>query len=264
MGVLKPKIESHIKLVDAVKDFISGKGGLPDFGQGRFEHQAYKYALVVDALYDKIDQIIDSGKKEAGQSGFPVACSAGCSYCCSQPVQMIFPEVFLIGEYLNSNTDVKARFMKKYPEWRKKVDPAAYELSMQALRMQHRMPADNEMDSIISLFYKGNRPMPCPFLEKDMCDIYPARPMNCRQLMASGNPEDCNKKVLSNIVRFHSLDDFVNVKMSPAMHAISLNLGLDAIAMLDSAVTAREYVVNGQKYVEFYVRNASLAAQKPL
>lgn len=264
MGVLKPKVESHVKLVNAVNDFIYGKGGLPDFGQGRFEHQAYKYALVVDALYDKIDQIIDVGKKEAEQKGFPVTCSAGCSHCCSQPVQMMFPEVFLMGEYLNSNPEIKARFLKKYPEWRSKVDPAAYEASMLALRMQHRMPTDGEMDYIISLFYKRNNPIPCPFLEKDMCDIYPARPMNCRQLMTSGDPEDCNKKVLSNIVRFHSLDDFVNVKMSPAIHSISYNLGLDAIAMLDSALTAREYIVGGQKYIEFYVTNASRMAQKPL
>jgi Fe-S-cluster containining protein len=258
MGVLQAKVESHVKLVRAVNDFIYGKGGLPDFGKGRFEHQAYKYALVVDVLYGTVDSIIESAKEVMAGKGTPVTCSSGCSACCYQPVGVSFPEVFLIAEYLNMRPDAKERFLKKYSDWRERIDFKAYEAHMNDLQARIMLarsmePAVDGVGSAVDVFYRG-APVACPFLEKESCDIYPARPLNCRQMLTVSDSKNC-KTGAGLMLGIEGLDAFATLRFAPAMMHIFGDLGIDDYVTANVPVIVNEFLVNGKKYIDFYASN---------
>lgn len=256
MSWLEPKIEAHEKLVQAINDFLEDKTQeLPNLGQGNFERQAYKYALAVHTAADAIDSILEKNIKTAEKKGTSVTCTAGCSYCCSQPVGIQFPEVFHIAEYLSQNTDKKERFLKKYPSWRKNIDLTSYEMLMNAVMTGKIPPKMAGIESAVKNFYKHDI-LPCPFLENNLCEIYPARPFVCRKHYALSDPENCRNNSKTAYAIFGDLD-LLDTRIAPVMVHIMKNLGIDALAMCNAPLTVRAFLANGKDYVDFYAKSAS-------
>lgn len=87
----------------------------------------------------------------------PLACEAGCDFCCHLRVMATAPEVFALLDYLRANLDEEAF--------------AAFEERVEATDRQLReLPADRILRTNI----------PCPALVEGFCSGYPARPLNCR------------------------------------------------------------------------------------
>lgn len=87
----------------------------------------------------------------------PLACQAGCDFCCHLRVMATAPEVFALLDFLLENLD--------------EVAFAAFE---QRLGETDRRLRDLSADEIL----RTN--IPCPALVDGVCSGYAARPLNCR------------------------------------------------------------------------------------
>ncbi|WP_374446896.1 YkgJ family cysteine cluster protein [Stella sp.] len=96
----------------------------------------------------------------------PVACRAGCNYCCHQVVSARAAEIFLL-----------ARAIAALPEDRR-----------QALTGRIRAAAAATAGMAVAERHRRN--LPCPVLEDGRCALYAERPLACRAF-ASTDAEAC-------------------------------------------------------------------------
>ncbi|WP_320172181.1 YkgJ family cysteine cluster protein [Maridesulfovibrio sp.] len=89
---------------------------------------------------------------------FSIACSAGCSYCCSSHISVMPQEAFNIGLYLART--VSADDFE--------------ELANQCSEIASGL-ADTSVEDFAAGYFR-----PCPFLRDDKCSIYDVRPIVCR------------------------------------------------------------------------------------
>lgn len=87
----------------------------------------------------------------------PLACRAGCDFCCHLRVMATAPEVFALLDYLRAQLDEAA-----FRDFERRVDATDRQL--------RSLPADKVLRTNI----------PCPALVEGYCSGYPARPLNCR------------------------------------------------------------------------------------
>lgn len=149
-------------------------------GIEQFAHQAalraaqtgepQRFAKLADRL-----RVLTNSEISKVQAVSPApACKAGCSWCCHRLVVATLPEIYAIaGEVLAWEEDRRATFKDKLR--RHDQTMAAY----------WRYESDE---------YKE----PCPFLERDLCTIYEARPISCQSL-SSYDPEDCRIRMETGI-----------------------------------------------------------------
>lgn len=128
-----------------------------------------------EKTYKYIDYFIDLLITEANKQNTPVECRKGCAKCCYQPVFMLPYEAIFIIRFLNKYykekiTDIKLMCEKKH-----------------------------NITSVLSPNKLLSHRQECPFLRKNTCIIYPARPMACRIYLSYSqkscensfnNPED--------------------------------------------------------------------------
>ncbi|BBK40594.1 hypothetical protein STVA_06140 [Allostella vacuolata] len=98
----------------------------------------------------------------------PVACRAGCNYCCHQVVSARAAEIFLL-----------ARAVRALP-------PDA------AGPMAARIRAAAETTRDMAVAERHRRNLPCPILEDGRCRLYADRPLACRAF-ASTDLEACRR-----------------------------------------------------------------------
>lgn len=112
----------------------------------RVAPRACKTAALIGRVFD-----LTLRKLPAAQRQQPLACTAGCTYCCHNMVMATAPEVFLAARELRSRYD-KA----------------------------HLASVAGRCDAVGQAREAGARP-PCPLLEADRCSVYSARPAVCRK-----------------------------------------------------------------------------------
>ena len=95
----------------------------------------------------------------------PIACRAGCAYCCSLKVVVTAPEAIQIADWLRANRDERA-----LSELRARV--AATDDRTHGMTVQQRLEAR----------------IPCPLLESNLCSVHEVRPLVCR----GGNSYDAD------------------------------------------------------------------------
>lgn len=105
----------------------------------------------------------------------PVACKAGCNFCCFNQVEVTPPEALLIGHYVEQHFSAEAK------------EKLAGRLTES---MQLRSGKDKaELAQI-------RQENPCPLLEDGHCAVYSVRPLVCRA-MHSLNAEKCERDMAS-------------------------------------------------------------------
>jgi Fe-S-cluster containining protein len=108
------------------------------------------------ALTSKLDERLGSALSHARGLGAPVACKAGCSFCCRHRVTITPHEAIALFRYLRS----------QIPE------EAANAIASQVLANAERIGPMSEIE------HRAAR-IPCAFLVDDRCSAYPARPAIC-------------------------------------------------------------------------------------
>lgn len=87
----------------------------------------------------------------------PLACEAGCDFCCHLRVMATAPEVFALLDYLRAT-----------------LDDEAFAAFTERVETTDRQLRELHPDRIL----RTN--IPCPALSEGVCSGYPARPLNCR------------------------------------------------------------------------------------
>lgn len=97
---------------------------------------------------------VDGVTQAAAARGVKSDCRAGCSHCCSAPVEALPAEVFAVARALQGQ--------------------GAEEHTRLIARLQHHAQLTQEGAHI-------DRTVDCPFLEDQLCSIYALRPATCRK-----------------------------------------------------------------------------------
>lgn len=102
----------------------------------------------------------------------PVACCAGCWFCCTQRVQASVPEILRVATYIQENwtPDQIGELMTRIESYRSKL-------------------AARETNSAIRTFRQV-----CPLLLDQKCSVWSARPLVCRGY-GSFNASDCEARM---------------------------------------------------------------------
>jgi Fe-S-cluster containining protein len=157
---------------------------------------------------------------ELVQSDTPLACRAGCSYCCRHlVVGTSAPEVFIIALYLTS-------------------PHAAVPLPVIWQRLEEHV---SKTRGVVNRDRGGVR-MECPFLIEHQCSIYPVRPLLCRGYN-SYSIEECREHhdrypeetKVSKCVPYFELPKAVDTGMRMAL----VELGLGGAAPLELVAAVR-------------------------
>jgi Fe-S-cluster containining protein len=138
---------------------------------------------LVQPMHKLFDKIVDWKLSQS-----PVTCKKGCSKCCNQLIPLSAVEVLYLNRLL-------ASFPKKMQQRIKGK-----------IRRIKRMLRQESMPYLLKDIYSDpgfertyfELGIPCPFLEKGSCSIYPQRPFVCREYHVCSPPSLCadpfNKK----------------------------------------------------------------------
>jgi len=136
--------------------------------------------LVLEEIYARF---------EAWSSPLSLACSRGCAACCTQDVTMTALEGELIYDFIgrrNKEMWLAEKLKQGLPEHHPGCTTNEY--AGACLRGEEIDPGGGRYDRI------------CPFLEQDVCTIYPVRPFNCRVFAST---ETCRKGVSAVLPHYY-------------------------------------------------------------
>src|SRR5262249_11034980 len=125
------------------------------------------------------------------EQGGSVSCRAGCAACCRQLVVVSPLEAIAIERHVRSAERAQRR------RWEEALVPHSRAVSqrpslmrrLQRFRTANGHPSPEEGDAL-EREYRAAR-IPCPFLDRERCTIYPARPFACREHYVVTPPELC-------------------------------------------------------------------------
>jgi hypothetical protein len=164
-------------------------------------------ADLVEALHDKLDQLIEARTMAARAKRIELACGRGCTACCTELVQIGLPEAHAVARFLRRPEQAAARagFLVRYPVWRDLVG-----------ELPARLAAAEETGDRTVYTREMARPecrIMCAFNQGGDCTIYPIRPMLCRKGHAVGTAELCapHDPALGNPrqLNYHPLEGYV-------------------------------------------------------
>jgi Fe-S-cluster containining protein len=146
---------------------------------GRIDEAFEKYdsffPIVSHAAYLPLEGILADTAKD-------ISCSRGCSYCCSRIVVCSRIEGLALSDYLYGYSGLDAE----------RLSAAVAEHAVSIADFIDRRSAENDHTAI--WFNKNN---PCPFLDNNICSVYPARPLSCRTYHSTDDPQGCRQAVRS-------------------------------------------------------------------
>lgn len=108
-------------------------------------------------LYSVSNQLFESFQNRVSKENKIIDCKKKCHWCCNQTVFTNLREAFFIKDFMQNNFSPSQR-----------------------LRLRKKITEKLKNTSLLSLEEKLLYKETCPFLENQICIIYPARPMACR------------------------------------------------------------------------------------
>ncbi len=132
-----------------------------------------------------IEEVIARIERDGGR----VTCRRGCSACCSYLVPVSVPEAFWLREEILAKGQSQRRQMVRTCLLASrrilKHEPPKLFLSQKPGTPEGLSDVD-----LISSWYK-NLKVACPFLDNEICTIYEARPLACREHFVKGSASVC-------------------------------------------------------------------------
>jgi Fe-S-cluster containining protein len=149
---------------------------------------------VVDAvalLAERQSELIGRELTVLQEQGRSVSCRAGCAACCRQLVVVSPLEAIAIERHVRSADRPQRR---RWDEALTRHSRALSQRPSLMRRLQRFRAAKGylrpEEGDALEREYRAAQ-IPCPFLEKERCTIYPARPFACREHFVVTPPELC-------------------------------------------------------------------------
>jgi hypothetical protein len=142
--------------------------------------------LVVEGLQATLDQAARARAEAAAQRGQALACAAGCSGCCEEPVMVFLPEAARVALFLNrpENAATRQAFLDAYAAWRARAGDGPERLATVFATGDERA----HLEAYIGEWKKRNL---CAFNQGGLCTVYAVRPLVCRNAHAVGTSAHC-------------------------------------------------------------------------
>ncbi len=133
------------------------------------------------------DAVVDAAVEAHNKQGAAVTCEQGCTSCCYHLVPV---------------ASFEARFLRdivlEMPEPRRTAVRERFADARRRLLEAGRLESLLDTDAMGGVDFADLGPryhrlwIPCPFLEEQMCSIYPFRPTVCRQHLVTSPPQNCD------------------------------------------------------------------------
>jgi Fe-S-cluster containining protein len=165
-------------------------------------------ADIAEGLQAQMDEAAAARAELAATKGMPLACGAGCTGCCEEPVVVFLPEAHAIARWLRreESSATRAAFLEAHAAWRERAGEGPARIvdafaagdgaTLNALHVEH-----------------WRKRILCPFNRDGLCTIYPVRPLLCRNAHAVGTSAHCfgddTSGVAATRIRARAVDDFV-------------------------------------------------------
>lgn len=148
--------------------------------------ESRQVADLLPALRHLDDVVVAQATSDVEAGGGEVSCRAGCGACCRQLVPVAEGEARALMAHIESlPVDRRAEIWARF-------DAAKVELVnsglLGAVRRGHLLDRASRRDLGTCYFRLG---IPCPFLEKERCSVYPVRPLACREFLVTSPAEEC-------------------------------------------------------------------------
>lgn len=128
--------------------------------------------------------------------GETLSCRKGCSFCCYFYVEASLQECEAIVYYLYHNESALNGFLERYFPWREALEQngdlfeGCEQIFTEMLLSGVSKQGEQAFEEALRLYRKQN--IGCPFLVKDLCQIYEVRPATCAGLSVTTSPDRCN------------------------------------------------------------------------
>ncbi len=140
-------------------------------------------------LREEADSRLEAQLRVLPRQGEEVSCRAGCAYCCRQLVLVSPLEALALAEYLSARPALAAAVRARVEAWE-----TALEGSPELARALDRLLAgelpDAEGAALEDAYWEAR--LVCPFLEENLCSVYPVRPFSCREHLVTSDPALCD------------------------------------------------------------------------
>jgi Fe-S-cluster containining protein len=148
-------------------------------------------AAAVELLAERQGELIEGELTVLQERGGAVSCRAGCAACCRQLVVVSPLEALAIERHVRAADRAQRR------RWEAALAAHSRAISwrpslmrrLQQFRARKGYLTPDEGDALEREYRAAQ--LLCPFLEKERCSIYPARPFACREHFALTPPELC-------------------------------------------------------------------------
>jgi hypothetical protein len=165
-------------------------------------------ADIAAGLQRQMDEAAEARAEFAAARGMPLACGAGCTGCCEEPVVVFLPEAIHIARWLAraENAAVRAAFETAYVTWRERSGETP-------ARLAEAFAAGDDRRQIELHVEHWRRRVLCAFNHDGLCSIYPVRPLLCRNAHAVETSAHCYGDDTSGVpairLKARAVDDFV-------------------------------------------------------
>jgi Fe-S-cluster containining protein len=121
-----------------------------------------------------------------------ITCRKGCTHCCEHFVSIPVSHAVLIPDYLYSSERALSSFLHGYDRWVRVIadNPQAFAV-LGRLEEYTSLSAAVKPYSQELLSEYHALAIPCPFLDKRECSIYPVRPVYCAAYFSVSSPKYC-------------------------------------------------------------------------
>lgn len=137
----------------------------------------YQTSLLIQGRNVLLDSDIDTILSNLKSLGKEIPCKYKCSACCKQAIVATPFESFLIGIYLIQDVTRCEKFFENYETWLN--DTQSYRHAYMDWAQEYYASGKDD-----GRYKNDDFTAACPFLEDDLCQIYPVRPYCCRSYMA--------------------------------------------------------------------------------
>lgn len=151
------------------------------------------FRVCMQKVMKLFDESMTSALGQLRDAGFTVQCKLGCSSCCYQmPTGVSSAELIFIYHGMQQS-GAASRFFRRCLE----VEELWVEVCHRRVRGGTGQSTSQQVVEALSKAY-GDLEQPCPFLEANLCQIYPFRPLACRMHFSLSPPSWCRASHFQN------------------------------------------------------------------
>lgn len=138
---------------------------------------------------------IVTGQNDYAESiGKKITCEKKCSLCCLEFIAARIEECDAIATYLYFNPGLMHKFLLNYQAWHDAITSESNILNKVSNAYKNAFETltdeDKKLFESFALEY-AKKYAPCPFLEDDLCMIYPIRPYTCSTYAVLSDKKYC-------------------------------------------------------------------------